>query len=518
MNRINNKVNSTTDLSQHFIGPKAENISVLQEAISLVLASHQQFRSKAYPDDPSLLTPAVMGNNEFKTVLQAFLKKSETDRPFFHPRYVAQMLKDPCIPAIVGYFNHLLTNPNNHAYEGGPVTTGFESTVIDLFLKYFHFNDGWGHLCSGGTIANLEALWVIRENAGRGKVVFSTAAHFAWRRICDLLCLEYLEAPVDTNFRLDIETLEKYLIEEEVIAVVANLGSTGTGSVDDLEQIVALRNQFDFHLHADAAYGGFSRTIILDENNDILPYNEDLPITPYVYRQLCNLSKADSITIDPHKHGLMPYGAGAIFYRQKKLQSVILNDAPYTYNHKDQLNLGMLSLEGSRPGAMASACYLTYQIFPLHEQGMGKILSSTLKAAKEFYQLIEHSTFNNVYHPDLDICCFYPKHTKEIKFVSELNQLTLKLYENFSIDSVKPTFILSKYELPKKMTQNVLNNQTLIQDENLIVLRCVLFKHWLEMNNEFYLQELVKSLEEHYKEELQSFTTFESKANAATAI
>lgn len=493
-----NKISNATDLSKHFIGPKAENISVLQEAISLVLASHQQFRSNAYPDDPSLISPAGMTNNEFKAVLIEFLKKSEMDRPFFHPRYVAQMLKDPCIPAIVGYFNHLLTNPNNHAYEGGPVTTLFESNVIDLFLKYFHFTDGWGHLCSGGTIANLEALWVIRENRVYGKVVLSSTAHFAWRRICDLLCLEYIEIPVDDNFRLDIGMLEKYLAEEDISAVVANLGTTGTGSVDDIEQIIDLRNKYDFHLHTDAAYGGFSRSVILDENYVVLPYNDNLPISPYLYRQLCALSKVDSITIDPHKHGLMPYGAGAIFYREKKLQSVILNDAPYTYNHKDKLNLGMLSLEGSRPGAMASACYLTYNIFPLHMEGMGKILSSTLKGAKNFYELIEGSTFNNVYNPDLDICCLYPKHTKEMKFVSELNQITLKLYENFSIDSVNPAFILSKYELPKKLTQIVLKKQTLIQDENLIVLRCILFKHWLEMNNEFYLRELVRSLETAY--------------------
>lgn len=492
---------NTTDLSQHFIGPKAENMSILQEAISLVLTSHQQFRSNAYPDDPSLLSSSTtMSNNEFKTILLEFLKRSETDRPFFHPRYVAQMLKDPCIPAIVAYFNHLLTNPNNHAYEGGPVTTGFESDVIDLFLNYFNFSNGWGHLCSGGTIANLEALWVIRENRGHGKVLLSAGAHFAWRRICELLCLEYLEVPVDVNFRLDIELLEKYLAQEDVMAVIANLGATGTGSVDDLEQIVALRDKFNFHLHTDAAYGGFARSIILDQNNAVLSYKDNLPITPYLYRQLCALEKVDSITIDPHKHGLMPYGAGAIFYRDKNLQSVILNEAPYTYNNKDQLNLGRLSLEGSRPGAMASACYLTYTIFPLHKEGMGRILFSTLKTAKYFYQLLENSTFNNVYYPDLDICCLYPKYTKAVEFVSELNQITLKLYENFSIDSINPAFILSKYELPEKMTQNVVKNQTLIQDENLIVLRCILFKHWLEMNNEFYLRELVKSLETAHKE------------------
>lgn len=491
-------VNTTLDLSQHFIGPKAENISILAEAISLVLASHLQFRSNAYPDDPSLLSSASLANDEFKSTLQAFLKKSEADRPFFHPRYVAQMLKDPCIPAIIGYFNHLLTNPNNHAYEGGPVTTGFESDVIDLFLKYLHFKDGWGHLCSGGTIANLEALWVIRENRGQGKVVFSSAAHFAWRRICDLLCLDYLEIPVDANFRLDLAILEKYLREEDIIAVVANVGSTGTGSVDDLAKMIVLRDQFDFHLHADAAYGGFSRSIILDANNALLPYQDHFQISPYLYHQLATLSAVDSITIDPHKHGLMPYGAGAIFYREKKLQTVILNDAPYTYNHKDQLNLGMLALEGSRPGAMASACYLTYATFPLHHQGMGKILSATLKAARDFYQLIEDSMFMSAYQPDLDICCFYPKPTNTMKFVSELNQMTLKLYENFSIDSIDPAFILSKYELPQLMSLNVLKNQRLIQDANLVVLRCILFKHWLGMNDQFYLRELVKVLQEAY--------------------
>lgn len=489
---VNEHINDK--LAQHFIGPKAENIALLQEAIAMVLATHQQVRANAYPADESLITKAATLEGEFKTILTNFLEKSATDRPFFHPRYVAQMLKDPCIPAIVGYFNYLLTNPNNHAYEGGPITTDFEKEVVDLFLQYFHFNNGWGHLCSGGTIANLEALWVIRKNRGHGKVILSAAAHFAWRRICDVLCLDYLEVPVDDHFRLNMAVLEKYLSEEKIIAVVGNLGATGSGSVDDIQHLLHLRDQYDFHLHVDAAYGGFSRSIILDSDYQVLPYDQKFGISPYLYHQLCVLPQADSITIDPHKHGLVSYGAGAIFYRDKALQAAILHDAPFTYTYKDQLNFGMLSLEGSRPGAMASACYLTYQTFPLHHQGMGLILSATLKAAKVFAQLIEQSVFKNAYFPDLDICCFYPAPQK-VQSVSELNRITLKLYENFSIDSKEPAFILSKYELPKAMTKNVLQDSTLNIDENLIVLRCILFKHWLSMNDHFYLRELVKSLE-----------------------
>lgn len=485
-------------MSQHFIGPKAENISLLHDAINMVLNSHQHIRAHAFPNDPSLISTSMLEQGEFKKHLIDLLEKSKKDPYFYHPRYVAQMLKDPCIPAIVGYFNYLLTNPNNHAYEGGPVTTELEREVIDLFLHYFNFKEGWGHLCSGGTYANLEALWVIRKNYGKGKILFSEASHFAWSRICDLLDLEYVIMPVDEYFRLDINELEHYLKKQNVIAVIANLGSTGTGSVDDIKKMLHLREQYHFHLHVDAAYGGFTRAIILNEASVELPYDEHWPITFYVYEQLCALTRADSITVDPHKHGLVSYGAGAVFYRSMALQKAILHDAPYTYNCKNQLNLGMLSLEGSRPGAMASACYLTYKVFPLQQKGIGQILSATLSAAKLFHQLMGESHFNNLYLPDLDICCFYPKPGTQIKLLSQLNQQTLTVYKQFSIDNGDSSFILSQFKLSDNMTSILFKHTKLVCDEPLIALRCVLFKHWMDSDNQFYIKELINELEGAY--------------------
>lgn len=481
------------NLYSNFIGAKAENIEMLKEFILQILDHQKEWRKSFYVYDKSLYDEKNFTNEKIQNELDKFLIRAEKNLPYFHPRYSAQMLKDPAIPTILGYLTFMLSNPNNHAYEGGPVTTEMEMEVTELMLKMTGLKTGWGHLASGGSLANLEALWACRDFYKDGTVYFSSVSHYSWKRICKILNIpNYKEINIDKFFRIDLNHLEDELKKNKALMVMANLGSTGAGSVDDIESILKLKEKYEFHLHIDAAYGGFVRSIILDNDYNEINFSNDLFVSEFVYSQLKALKDADSITIDPHKQGLISYGAGAVLYKNEELRQVMLNTAPYTYHKLDKPNIGMFSLEGSRPGAMAAACYLTYQVIPPNKNGLGEIISSSLASAKKFYELISQSEkYLNLYSPDLDINCFYLKNYSDVK---THNEAIIKIYNQLSVEAAEPEFILSKFVISPEQTERVLPNLKNEERENFIALRTVFMKHWGSLDDFYYVNKLFETL------------------------
>lgn len=486
----------TEDILSNYLGPKAEGIEVLKELLNTVLDHQAQWRRSYYDGDASLYKEKPTVSAKLEKELKEFLERSSRSLPYFHPRYVAQMVKDPSIPTVLGYIAFMLSNPNNHAYEGGPVTTEMEMEVVDLMLRMTGLQGGWGHLSSGGSLANMEALWAARDFYKEGHVYFSEVSHYSWKRICQILAIkDYKEIPADNNFRMNTDILESELKKNKAMLVMANLGSTGTGSIDNIEALLELRKKYNFHLHVDAAYGGFVKSVILNESFNVLPYSkEKMNLSEYTYRQLSLLREADSITVDPHKHGLISYGAGAVLYKNEELRRVLLNTAPYTYHKQDKPNIGTFSLEGSRPGAMAAACYLTYKVLPPVQPGMGELIINSLSASRKFYELVENSaSLKNLNHPDLDINCFYLKTDK--KDISELNKKTLEVYRRLSVEAEAPEFIISKFVIPPHLAKAVLPEYTNRNNENFSALRAVFMKHWPALDDFYYIKELVRQLE-----------------------
>lgn len=482
-------------LFSNFIGPKAENIDTLKKLINKVIDFQADWRKSCYPYDASLYPQESVDTTKLEEELSQFLERSKKNLPYFHPRYIAQMLKDPTIPTILGYLTFMMSNPNNHAYEGGPVTTEMEMEVTDLMMKLVAYNEGWGHLSSGGSLANLEALWAARDTYGTGKVLFSEVSHYSWKRICKILNIPDLkEIPVDKNLRMNLNKLEDELKSGTTLMVIANLGSTGAGSVDDIKGILALRNKYKFHLHIDAAYGGFFRSLIVDSEYNVIPNDSQLNLDPYLYDQLTAMEQADSMTIDPHKHGAVSYGAGAVLYKNMELQKAILNTAPYTYHKSDKPNIGMFSLEGSRPGAMAAATYLNLRVLPPNMEGLGKLIKSSYLSSAFMYDQIQKTTgFANLNKPDLDINCFFSiPHEKDIR---ELNERSLKIYNLLSVENESPEFILSKFVIPPSVARIVLSDYENTTDQNLTALRTVNIKHWGALDDFRYIRELIEKLE-----------------------
>ena len=285
-------------------------------------------------------------------VLEATARRLADNYPYFHPLYAGQMLKPPHPAARAAYALAMTINPNNHARDGGRASSQMEIEAVAEIAAMFGWTEFLGHLTSSGTLANLEALWVAGQLSPGRRIVGSEQAHYTHKRISAVLKLEYCSISADSHGRMEMEALETQLRKGDVGTVVVTLGTTASGAVDSLAEVLALRGQYGFRVHVDGAYGGYFR---------LIPEALDEPAR----RAFAAIGEADSIVIDPHKHGLQPYGCGCVLFRDPSVGRFYKHDSPYTYFTSKELHLGEISLECSRAGAAAVALWATQQLLPL---------------------------------------------------------------------------------------------------------------------------------------------------------
>src|ERR1035438_4216736 len=243
----------------------------------------------------------VAGRGRIGEVLNLAAGRLQDNYPYFHPLYAGQMLKPPHPVARLAYALAMWINPNNHALDGGRATSAMEKEAVAEIAAMFGWTNFLGHLCGGGTMANLEALWVAGQLQPGKKILASEQAHYTHRRISKVLQLPFESVSVDSHGRTDIDVLKQHLASGDVGTVVATMGTTATGSVDPLPEIIALRQQYGFRIHADAAYGGY---FTLAKN-----------LADHAKSAFARMTEVDSMVIDPHKHGLQPYGCGCVLFR-----------------------------------------------------------------------------------------------------------------------------------------------------------------------------------------------------------
>jgi tyrosine decarboxylase / aspartate 1-decarboxylase len=343
--------------------------------------------------------PDVEHKYDAKRMEEVALKVAElmqNNYPYFHPFYAGQMLKPPHPIARLAYMMSLWINPNNHALDGGRASSHLEKEAVADIATLFGWDNFLGHLTGGGTMANMEALWVSRQLKPGKQVVASEQAHYTHKRISEVLGIDYQSVPCDENAKIDIKSLKRLLHSGGVGTVVATIGTTGTGSVDPLPELIELKQQYNFRLHADAAYGGY---FILANNLN--------PNTQNIFNRLRDV---DSIVIDPHQHGLQPYGCGCILYRDPGVGKFYKHDSPYTYFTSPELHLGEISLECSRPGASAVALWATQRLLPLTAGGeFAQGLIKAREAALSLYEKVAADIrFKTILIPELDILVWAP--------------------------------------------------------------------------------------------------------------
>ncbi len=368
-----------------------------------------------------------------QTVLSELSSRLRENFPYGHPRYAGQMLKPPHPVAVLAYATAMQINPNNHALDGGMATSRMErETVAELARMFGYGATHLGHLTSSGTIANLEALWVARSLHPDKAIAVCDQAHYTHARVSEVIGARVMMIASDNRGRIDLDALQAALATGEVGTVVATTGTTGLGAVDPLHEIIPMAREAGARVHVDAAYGGYFR---------LLADRDTPPIDPAPFLAIAD---SDSVVVDPHKHGLQPYGCGSILFRDPSVGHFYIHDSPYTYFTSKELHLGEISLECSRAGAAAAALWATIECFPLDpNRGMGAILARARAAALRWADLIRDSArLRLVVEPELDIINFYPVPAVSGPIrASQISALTDHVFQTLMVDPDDPFFL-----------------------------------------------------------------------------
>jgi tyrosine decarboxylase/aspartate 1-decarboxylase len=336
-------------------------------------------------------TADPLATERMAAVMTQVAQRMADNYPYFHPLYAGQMLKSPHPLARAAYALAMYLNPNNHALDGGRASSRMEIEAVREIAGMFSWEEHLGHLTSGGTFANLEALWIAGQLAPGKRILASDQAHYTHGRISSVLRLPFSTVPTDEQGRMDITVLESALRSGDVGTIVVTLGTTATGAVDPLHKILELRETYAFRIHVDAAYGGYFTLVSNLAEPAAHAFN--------------SIAQADSIVVDPHKHGLQPYGCGCVLFRDPSVGRFYKHDSPYTYFTSGDLHLGEISLECSRAGASAVALWATQQLLPLIKNGeFANGLACSREAAMRLHQKINaDDRFLVPFAPELDI-------------------------------------------------------------------------------------------------------------------
>lgn len=521
--------NEDINLKAMFLGPKSENEDFFEESLLRLFNDHAEWRKNFHPEDDTIIKVSderkesfVVSKDRLKEVLIELSSKLRAGSvPWHSPRFLGHMNSETLMPALLGYFAAMLYNGNNVAYESSPATSQMEEDVGEDFCKLVSYNDdGWGHICADGSIANYEGLWYARniksiplavkevmpelvdgksewellnmsvseildlmDNAGEkldqikehsargmgdkigklGKWLIPQTKHYSWLKAGDILGLgveAVVPVKVDHHYRMDMNELRK-IIEEytskqiPILGVVGVVGSTEEGAIDHIDKIIEIRDEFskkgiNFYVHVDAAYGGYARSIFLDddysfikedklkekmlEHGAILDESTPWPSND-VYNAFKSMEKADTITIDPHKMGYIPYSAGGIIVRDKRMRDSISYFATYVFEKGADIPslLGAFMLEGSKAGATAASVWTAHKVLPLNITGYGKLIGAGNEGAYKLYHKLEMQKSYKVgdkivdvyplVEPDFNMVdfVFNVRGNKDLKVMNDLN-------------------------------------------------------------------------------------------------
>ncbi len=613
------------NIQPYFFSFNSDNANEFKRILDKSFYDFINWRNSFHPEDLKLVHQTdrtektyAESHQRFEMYFNELLQRLHGATPFHSPRYIGHMQSERLMPAVLGYFASMLYSLNNISYEGSTVTTEMEYEVAADLAKMIGYDtkNSWGHLTSGGTIANIEALWVARNvkyfpliakdlaykhskdfivkllngtksdikvlddyvlltlppltvqklvsdvfNADwgvniadevyasdknisckgmddfyNGKIFVAATKHYSWLKAAEILGFgrkNTVIVDVDENFRMDTEDLKDKLVQcvknkEPIVAVVGMLGTTEASAVDPLDKIVAIRKWYEkeynssFFIHVDAAYGGYVKSLFLDCDDKIRKY-DDVKKTlngtwpcKEVYNAYAALEEADSVTVDPHKLGYVPYSAGAVVYKTKVTKNATIVKAPYISNTTkpatEDLYFGEYILEGSKPGAAAAACWLAHRVVPLNECGYGQVLKNPIydatfvmkKFKKAFPAKINGKTVNIEFFnvPDIDIMLF-AFNIEGNKSLQECDGFNKKIIEKMSFNPHKPLYehnymvasTVFTYDIYKNSINKALTNLNInpaewaTGDQPLTLFRCAIVNpnlYTTELKEYFY--------------------------------
>lgn len=534
----------------YFLGPKSEQRAFLEDVLSLVVNDHVYWRRNFHPKDPPTLSFPDLNKAEadqfretFYQELFSLISDLKLDVPFFSPRYMAHIISEPSLPGLVAYMATMFYNPNNVSYEASTVTIQYELEVGQQLAALFGFDPkrSFGHLTSGGTVANYESLWFhkaakflpvamrlayeahslsvpsdlsgdywelmnvlphqleafweafveqmistghqpveeMRKHSPTGMgerafwekvssvwgrcthepvVLLPKTAHYSWQRAAGVFGIgqqRFLSVPVDNRFRMCPEAYQQMLEhcrneQIPVLETVSVVGTTEFGSLDNVMDLVTARDSLAKQglfspIHVDAAFGGYFATMFQEGERPLDPELQGLLEQPHMKegeKVFSAIRHCDSVTVDPHKMGYAPYGAGAFVLRDGFLRHFVSQSASYCFDQRtgeDGAHLGQYILEGSKPGAAAAAVWFSHRMIPLNTDGYGKLMLGLCAQATQFYQLVKqmNQTLENAPF------CFVPVNAPSINVVGLL--VLDKAASSVSQNNALNTFLLQRF-------------------------------------------------------------------------
>jgi len=579
--------NPSEALRAWFIGPRAENAELIERLLLEALRDHIFWRRNYHPEDRLTIREGEKRTAGYEEAvgtltqeLMGLLAELKQGVPFFSGRYKGHMSFEQTIASQIGYFAAMLYNPNNVAIEASPTTTRLELEVANQLARMIGYDAtrAWGHLTSGGTVANFEALWVARNiiylpiaargaadqlgitldvelpsgesaplrslglwellnitnhaaldlwerlwsSAPRidvqsalhahslqtlgyqrytrrlaaafgdplepGVVLVAATAHYSWEKIVRALGIgsnQLIFVPVDAYYRLNTAALwdairDLTARQVPIQACISVCGTTEESAVDHLHEVVEVRRRAErelgvaFHLHSDACYGGYSASVTWDaEGNrrsaaDIrASTGTDWPSEAWV-ASMAALAETDSVTIDPHKLGYVPYPAGAIVLRDRRARELVAIDPPYLLPSQgltsaEDLVLGRFIFEGSKPGASAASVWLSHKVLPLDERGYGYLIERTVVGARRMHRALANADllpFRIVLlpEPDINIVCYVITHP-QLDTLAALNAFNERIYGRMSLSEpgANPEYIITRTRFQPPMYEGAMD-------------------------------------------------------------
>ena len=285
-------------------------------------------------------------------------------------------------------------------------TKSIENKVVKSIGEMLSLDNAYGNIVTGGTEANIMAIRAARNHARKykgitdGEIIIPDSAHFSFKKAADMLNLKIVEAKLDENYKIDVESL-KDVISDKTVAIVAIAGTTELGLIDPIEEISKIAFENNIYFHVDAAFGGFSIPFLRQAGYD-------LPVFDFSLDGVC------SITVDPHKMGLAPIPAGGIIFRKEEYLDVMAVDSPYL-TVKTQS-----TIVGTRLGASSAATYAIMKYFG--KEGYLKLAQGMMNNTHFLAENLKKIGYEIICEPELNIVAFnHPN--------MDTNELALKLEE-----------------------------------------------------------------------------------------
>jgi len=273
------------------------------------------------------------------TIIQELEAKLQRDLTYSSGKILCSMCTNPHSFAKQIYRKYLEKNLGDPSLF--PASTELEQETISILGSLLSNPQASGSIVSGGTEANIIALWAARNLAKKkhSEVIVPVSAHYSFDKASDLLNLNLIKVKLNRRFQMDVKAAEK-AITSKTVAIVGVAGSTGLGVVDPIRELSEIASANNLYLHVDAAFGGF-----------VLPFLEELGYKPLDFD--FSIPGVCSITIDPHKMGLAPIPAGGILFRDASMSEAVSMKVPYVSGGETTHS----TVLGTRSGASAVAVW-----------------------------------------------------------------------------------------------------------------------------------------------------------------